>query len=56
MYMKRMGKILLWRAAGAIAAELSRISGRRTSPPRIDIGLNKIGFGSKGVAPVNWGD
>jgi hypothetical protein len=35
--MKRIREILLRRAADAIAAELSRQSGRRTSPRRIDM-------------------
>src|SRR5437868_5491427 len=40
--MKRMGKILLSRAAGAIAAELSRMLGRRTSSSRIDTPVKRM--------------
>jgi hypothetical protein len=39
--MKRIRELLLRRAAGAIAAKLSRQLGRRTSPRRIDIRLLK---------------
>jgi Flp pilus assembly pilin Flp len=39
--MKRISELLLRRAAGAIAAKLSRQLGRRTSPRRIDIRLLK---------------
>jgi len=51
MNMKRIWEVLLKRAADAIAAEISRSSGRRTSPGRIDMRLEKNRAGVPRAAP-----